>query len=61
MLRFKEWLKEQKINLIKKRRKYEQSNNQRTGEVGSIDQQRQAPRPNQEVQSADVYVFPEPR
>ena len=61
MLSFKEWLKEQKINLIKKRRKDEQSNNQRTGEIWTVDQQGQTPRPNQEVQSADIHFFPEPR
>jgi hypothetical protein len=61
MLSFKEWLAENKFNPFQKRRKNEQSNNQRTGEVGSIDQQRQASRPNQEVKSTDVYVFPEPR
>ncbi len=61
MLSFKEWLAENKFNPFQKRRKNEQSSNQRTGEVGSIDQQRQATRPNQEVKSAGVYVFPEPR
>ncbi len=61
MLSFKEWLKEQKINLIKKRRKDEQSNNQRTGEIWTVDQQGQTPRPNQEVQSTDIHFFPEPR
>jgi len=61
MLSFKEWLAENKFIPFQKRRKNEQSNNQRTGEVGALDQQRQATRPNQEVQSADVYVFPEPR
>ena len=61
MLSFKAWLKEQKINLIKKRRKDEQSNNQRTGEIWTVDQQGQTPRPNQEVQSTDIHFFPEPR
>ncbi len=61
MLSFREWLIEKKFNPFQKRRKNEQSNNQRTGEVGSIDQQRQASRPNQEVQSADIHFFPEPR
>ena len=60
MLSFKEWLAENKFNPFQKRRKNEQSNNQRTGEVGALDQQRQATRPNQEVQSANVHVFPEP-
>jgi hypothetical protein len=61
MLSFKEWLSENNFNPFQKKRKNEQSNNQITGEVGSIDQQRQAPRPNQEVQSADIHFFPEPR
>jgi len=61
MLSFKEWLAENKFNPFQKRRKNEQSNNQRTGEVGALDQQGQAPRPNQEVQSADIHFFPEPR
>lgn len=60
MLSFKEWLIENQINPFKKRRKNEQSSNQRTGEVRTVHQQRQAPRPNQEVQSANVHVFPEP-
>jgi hypothetical protein len=60
MLSFKEWLSENKFNPFQKKRKNEQSNNQRTGEVGFIDKQRQAPRPNQEVQSADIHFFPEP-
>ena len=61
MLSFKEWLIEKKFNPFQKRRKNEQSNNQRTGEVGTLDQQRQAPRPNQEIQSTDIHFFPEPR
>ena len=48
MLSFKEWLIENQINPFKKR-KNEQSNNQRTGEIRTIHHQRQAPRPNQEV------------
>ena len=61
MLSFKEWLIENQINPFKKRRKNEQSSNQRAGEVRTVHQQRQTPRPNQEVQSANVHVFPEPR
>ena len=61
MLSFKEWLTENQINPFKKRRKDEQSSNQRTGEVRTVHHQRQAPRPNQEVQSTNVHVFPEPR
>ncbi len=60
MLSFKEWLIEKKFNPFQKRRKNEQSSNQRAGEIGTLDQQRQAPRPNQEVQSADIHFFPEP-
>lgn len=60
MLSFKEWLVENKFNPFQKRRKNEQSNNQRAREVGSFDQQGKANRPNQEVQSADVHIFPEP-
>jgi hypothetical protein len=61
MLSFKEWLIENQINPLKKKNKNEQSNNQRTREVRTIHQQRQAPRPDQEVQSANVHVFTEPR
>ena len=61
MLSFKEWLTENQINPFKKRRKDEQSGYQGTGEIRTVDHQKQTPRPNQEVQSATVHVFPEPR
>ena len=59
MLSFKEWLIENQINPFKKR-KNEQSNNQRAGEIWSVDKQGEATRANQKVQSANVHVFPEP-
>ena len=59
MLSFIDWLREEAIK--KKRKKNgEQYSNQGSGKVGNVDHQGQVDRSNQEVQSADVYFFPEP-
>ena len=59
MLSFIDWLREEAIK--KKRKKNgEQHSNQGSGKVGNVDHQGQVDRLNQEVQSADVYFFPEP-
>lgn len=59
MLGFKDWLQEE---VLKKKRKKngEQHGNQGSGKIGDVDHQGKADRSNQEVQSADVYFFPEP-
>ena len=61
MLSFKEWLKEEAKNPKKKKEsKYVKSTDQGSAEIGNVYHQRQAPRSNQEVQSAVVHYFPEP-
>ena len=59
MLSFKEFIKEVKTKKREKTngRKY---STQGSSESGYVDQQRQAHRPHQEVQSNNVHVFPEP-
>ena len=59
MLSFINWLQEEVLK--KKRNKNgEQHGNQGAGKVGNVDQQREVNRSNQEVQSNNIHVFPEP-
>ncbi len=59
MLSFKKWLKEE---VLKKKRKKngEQYSNQGAGKIRDDNHQGQADRANQEVQSNNIHIFPEP-
>lgn len=59
MVGFIDWLNEEAIK--KKRKKNgEQHGNQGSGEVGDDDHQGKVDRANQEVNSNNIHVFPEP-
>ena len=61
MLSFKEWLVEEaKKPKNKKEDKDVKSTGQGSTEIGNVNNQRQTPRSNQEVQSTVVHYFPEP-
>jgi len=59
MLKYKDWLREAKIKK-KDKANGKQHSNQGSGTLGNVNYEREANRPHQEVQSADVHFFPEP-
>ena len=59
MVGFIDWLNEEAIK--KKRKKNgEQYDNQGSGKIRNVDHQGQVDRSNQEVESNNIHVFPEP-